>query len=395
MIVRSALLALLLALVLGTSAAVAGRIVPAPAPGDTAVAVAAHPAAYTPPAERLLFNDPVRHPGAITTELVRLVDGAEPGSSIEVSTFFLRSTPLIRALDAAFARGVRVRVLLTRLASERFGPTRALAERLNADRDDTSWLRWTHGSARGTAGVDHQKIWRFSEVGGRRWVTVVGSMNASDLADRTAYSQMLLVSRRDVYDAFGGVFRQASDDRPVADPVRRFAGPGWTGYAFPTTARTPEADPVVRRLDEIPGGPGTDVRIAMYSMWDARGLWIAQRLAALSRAGARVSVIVGPPVSGQVLAVLAAGGVRVHGGCWPDGRYTHTKDMSASFEWAGRRRTWTWVGSDNWTSNGQLNDEAVLGVDSPAVQRAFLRDYAAMWSRRGAVMPSACHPRRD
>lgn len=389
MLVRSALLAL----VLVASAAVADLVVPAPARTDTTTPVAAHPAAYTPAAERLLFNDPMHDPGAITDELVRLIDNAVPGSSIEVSTFFLRSTPIADALAAAYGRGVAVRVLLTRLTGEHFAPGRALARLLNADRGDGSWLRWTRGSARGTAGVDHQKIYRFSQVGSRRWITVVGSMNASDLADEVAYGEMLMIAKKAVYDDFAGVFRQSVADRPVADPVRRFAGPGWTAYAFPTTVRTPQADPVMQRLGQIPAEPGTDLHIAMYSMWDARGLWVAERLAAMRRAGARVSVIVGPPVSAQVLDVLAAAGVTIRGGCWPNGDYVHAKDMTASFDWAGRRRTWTWIGSDNWTSNGEYNDEAVLGVDSPTVQRQFLRSYAAMATRDRAVMPAGCHPR--
>jgi hypothetical protein len=42
----------------------------------------------------------------------------------------------------------------------------------------------------------------------------------------------------------------------------------------------------LKRLARIPGEPSSEIRIAMFSMWDERGIRIAERLAELSRAGA-------------------------------------------------------------------------------------------------------------
>ncbi|MCL2543650.1 MAG: phospholipase D-like domain-containing protein [Nocardioidaceae bacterium] len=349
---------------------------------------------YTPPAEQLLFNDPVSRPHATADELVRLCEGTPRGATIEVSTYFLRSVRIEDALSNAFTRGVRVRVILSSGQRQHDGPSDRLARLLDR-RGDGSWLHWSSMSTRGTSGIDHQKIYRFSRVGRRRHITVVGSMNSSDISDQVAYSEMLMVSRPGVYDAFAAVFRQSARDRPVTpNPLLTLAGHGWRGYVFPSTAQEPGADPVMRRLDQIPARPGSVLNIAMYSMWNQRGLWIADKLASMASRGVRISLIAGPPFGSGVLGILEAAGIDVRGGCFTDGTYVHSKDMAATYVRGGTVHRWTWIGSDNWTSRSEDNDEAVLGVQSATIQRQFLADFDSIWGRQGSVMPSACHPLR-
>lgn len=308
------------------------------------------------------------------------------GGRIRVETYFLGSSLTHPALVRAFRRGVDVQVVLNGSTRDRFPQGERLARLLDRDRRDDSWVVFTERSARGSDAVrsiDHNKIWRFSRVGDRRWVTVVGSYNNSDTADRHAYGLMWSVADRQVYRAFDRVFRESARDRPVAgNPMRQYDGAGWTAYFLPSTAQTPAADPVMQRLAAIPAGPETRIRIAMFTMWDSRGEWIAERLAALARQGTRITFVAGPLVGRIPLDTMTWGGVDIEGGCWPEERtYVHGKDMSASWIEDGERRHWTWIGSDNWTSHTLRSDQAVLGIEGRRWHRQFVEHFRALTAR--------------
>lgn len=371
---------------------------PAPEPiGSPATASASGAAvttAYTfTPTSTLLSTDPVRAPHRIRNQLVRLIENVPPGESIEVMTYFLGSPGLRDALVAAFRRGVEVRAVFARTNPDGHREGEQLAAVLNRTRKDDSWVRLAAGSTRSVGGAMHQKTWRFSRVGGAEHVTVTGSYNASDLTDLRAHALMWQWVDEDVYDAFAAVWATQVEMRDRPARLRRSAGTGWQAYFSPLTRPTPTADPVLRRLAGIPARPGTVIRIAMYSMWDERGEWIAARLASMARRGARIELVAGPTVAPEVRAVLRAGGVEVLPGCFRDGTYTHSKDMSASWVAGGRRLFWTWVGSDNWTSRGMSSDEAVLGVRSRPMHALFGAYVDRLRHRTGGVFDDACRPR--
>lgn len=363
-----------------------------PAPEAVAVAGEAAAAPYTP-RTRLLANDPVRRPHAISDAIVASIDGTPAGESIEVSTFWISSERIGEALVRAFRRGVEVRVIVAR----NVGPTpqsAALDRLLGSDRSDRSWLVRSRTAARGPGGMMHEKTFRFSRVGDARWVTMTGSYNASDRADTDAYALMWqVVGRRDVYDAFDEVAAAQRSQRSDPRPFRAYRGPGWSAYFFPMRLGDADVDPVVRRLDAIPARPGSVVRIAMFSMWGDRGHWIAARLADLAAGGARVGIVVGPATDPVLIESMRWAGVRVHPGCFADGRYAHHKDMAASYVVAGDRVHWTWVGSDNWTSRGTASDQAVLGMEGRATYVQFGRALALVTGRDDGRYGAECQPR--
>lgn len=359
-----------------------------------AAEVAASTTAYSfTPTTTLLSTDPVRAPHRIRDQLVRLIDNVPPGESIEVMTYFLGSPDLRDALVAAFRRGVEVRAVFARSNPDGHREGEQLAAVLNRTRKDDSWVRLAAGSTRSVGGAMHQKTWRFSRVGGAEKVTVTGSYNASDLTDVRAHALMWQWVDAEVYAAFADVWaaQVEMEDRPRR--LQAFGGNGWQAYFSPLTRPVPAADPVMRRLAGIPARPGTVIRIAMYSMWDERGEWIAERLASMARRGARVELVAGPTVAPEVRATLLSGGVEVVPGCFRDGTYTHSKDMSASWVAGGRRQFWTWVGSDNWTSRGMSSDEAVLGVRSRAMHALFGAYVDRLQRRTGGVLDAGCRPK--
>lgn len=365
----------------------------APLATQAAEAAAATTAYSFTPTSTLLSTDPVRAPHRIRDQLVRLIDNVPPGESIEVMTYFLGSPDLRDALVAAFRRGVEVRAVFARTTPDDHREGEQLAAVLNRTRKDDSWVRLAAGSTRSSGGAMHQKTWRFSRVGGAEHVTVTGSYNASDLTDARAHALMWQWVDLEVYAAFADVWATQVEMRDRPPRSRAFAGDGWQAYFSPLTRPVPAADPVMRRLAGIPARPGTVIRIAMYSMWDDRGEWIAHRLASMARRGARVELVAGPTVAPEVRAILRAGGVQVVAGCFRDGTYTHSKDMSASWVVEGRRQFWTWIGSDNWTSRGMSSDEAVLGVRSRSMHALFGAQVDRLQRRTGGVFDAGCQPR--
>jgi hypothetical protein len=351
-------------------------------------------AAFSPPSRTILSSDPRRRPHAIARALARYVDAVPPGEYVKVETYFLGSSITYPALVRAFQRGVNVQVILNGSTRRRFPHGPRLADVLNADDTDRSWVVFTNLSARGPEGVrsiDHNKVWRFSQVGDRRWVSVVGSYNNSDDADEHAYSMMWSVAHRPLYDVIETTFQESRLDRPAgADPMREHRGTDWSSYVLPTTNQTSSADPVMKALRSIPAGSRSVVRIAMFTMWDSRGMWIADRLAAMARQGARITFVAGPLVGRLPREVLSRAGVRIEGGCWPaDGTYVHDKAMSASYVRNGTRRYWTWIGSDNWTSHTMNSDQTVVGLEGRGLYSRFGRLFRVL-TERADVDPDRC-----
>lgn len=391
---RTILVAVLVPLVVAAAAFHASG--PREGAGADAVAAAAEQTAggFSPPRRAILASDPRRRPHAIAHALARYVDAVPAGEYVKVETYFLGSSITYPALVRAFDRGVHVQVILNGSTRRRYPQGPRLADLLDADRTDQSWVVFTQLSARGPEGVlsiDHNKVWRFSRVGDRRWVTVVGSYNNTDHADTHAYSMMWSLALRPVYDAIEQTFQESRLDRPAgADPVREYDGAGWSSYVLPTTTQTAAGDPVMKALRSVPARPGTVVRIAMFTMWDSRGAWIADRLATMAQQGARVTFVAGPLVGRLPRAELAGAGVRVEGGCWPaDGTYVHDKAMSASYLSGGERRFWTWIGSDNWTTHTMNSDQTVVGIEGRDVHRQYVRHFGVL-TERPDVDPDRC-----
>ena len=370
----------------------AGRDHAAPAAPAAPVAPAAPAGLRT----RLLWNDPLHRPHAIADAIAADVERVPPGERIDVSTYWISSRRIARALARAAHRGVRVHVILAGNDKARgYATSRWLMRVLNRPGAPGSWGIWSVGAARGSGGIMHQKSYLFSRVGDARWVVLNGSYNSADSSDVGAYALMWQADGdRGLYDAFREIGRRQAEQRSARRPLRTVAGAGWSAYFLPTADR-PGADPVMKRLASLPAGEGTRVRIQMYSMWGARAEWIARRLATLARAGARITLVAGPTVEAPVVDILRSAGVTVRPGCFADGTYTHAKEMSATWVDDGVRRFRTWVGSDNWTSRGTASDEAVLAVDGAAGYRAFGRAFALVSTRTDGVDPSSCFPRAD
>jgi hypothetical protein len=364
-----------------------------PVAASVAVQAVASTASLTPvpPTVEVLHNDPKDRPHAISDVLIADIDAVPAGETIDVTTYWISHEGIAASLTRAFQRGVVLHILVDGGPRADHPRSVALERLLNAVTTDDAWMIRSAGATRGSGGIMHEKTWRFSRVGDLPWVTVTGSWNASDHADVMEYAAMWRVTnRQDIYDRYAQVAAAQRLGRTERPGLRQYAEPDWSAYFLPG-AVSASADPVLHRLRAIPARRGTVVRISMYSMWGDRAGWLSRRLARMSRAGAQVTFVAGPTVSATARSTLRHAGVRVVGGCWRDGTFVHSKDMSASYLVNGQRVWWTWIGSDNWTSQNMVSDQAVLGVRGADAYAQFGSAFLRAAQRPGGLQGRACH----
>lgn len=350
------------------------------------------------PSELLLHNDPHRDPHAISDALVADIDGVPTGERVDVTTYWLSSARIADALIRADARGVQIRMLFD--GSRRSYTPEARRIALAVRDDPGSWVRRTDDAARGDEGIMHEKTFRFSRTGDDRWVVVTGSWNAADTSDTNTYGAMWRVAgHRDIYAAFAAVSSAQRDGVRERRPLREYGGAGWSAYFLPAghdaESPDPRLDPVLRILRRVPANPESQVRIAMYSMWDARAAWLAAELARISQGGGHVVLVAGPTVDLATRDTVTAAGGRIVNGCYPDGTFIHGKDMALRYVRDGEVRHWTWVGSDNWTSVGMAGDQAALGLTGADAHRQFVAAFAPLARRTDGLGEAECVQRDD
>lgn len=366
---------------------------------DLAVSPVAAPVAASP-SVRLLHNDPNTDPHAISAAIADDIDGVPAGERIDIATYWLESRGIADALVRAHQRGAVVHLRVDSSSRSRTPEAHDVAVELARTPGDGSWLHRDKHFGGADEGILHEKTFRFSRTGADRDVVITGSWNAADSSDLNTYAAMWRVAGHpDVYDAFAtaGADHRARMRGP--HPARWFHGSGWAAYFLPLSHHAVPAnaaiDPVMKILRAVPAAPTTQVRIAMYSMWDTRAAWISAELARISRGGGHVVMVAGPTVDAATRATLRSAGGRVINGCFPDGTFVHSKDMALRYVDHGRTVRWTWVGSDNWTSRGMTSDQAVLGLEGIAPQRQFMTAYAPLARRTDGLDGKTCEPRDD
>lgn len=290
--------------------------------------------------------------------LVDSIDATPSGEVIRIVGFSFTLTEVADALVRAADRGVHVKVVLDD-HSRGFGTAAALAGALGEDRRADSFVVMADDSARGRGGGTHQKSWSFSRTGRSHHVVLVGSMNLTRFSTGQYTDMYAFVDRRDVWRAFGQVFRHQVRDRPMASPAFVHRLGRHTAYFHPGFDE--DEDPVLRLLDALPAA-GTRMRISHYAWHHPRGYRIAHAVAGLARGGAVVDFIEGPYVDDDITALLRDAGVRVHQGEVP--KLVHTKLLLADHPSTGGRRRLVLTGSDNFEDLSLRNDDVDLLLEA-------------------------------
>ncbi len=357
-------------------------------------------AAYTPDGGAV-FNHPRGGREAqdrIITHLVRTIASTPRSSTIRIAAYSNDRPDVVDALIAAHQRGVDVQMVLNDNWTS--AATRRLIRVLGQNPDRRSFVSICAGSCRGGAGNQHMKFYLFSKAGKAKNVVMVGSANTTGYGAKTQWNDMYTATGvpglRDLYTK---IFEQLVRDVRLADPYVRKTVGIYENEFFPVYGATADTDPVMHRLDDVRcvAGPGTGVggrtvlRIVMYGWRAERGLYLADKVAALSRQGCDVRVLVS---SGgrQVVGTLKRGGVLVKSadldlddndetgfGGTAFEIFTHEKYMLLSGGFRGDSSHQVWTGSENWSGRGLMNDEVTIRIPGRSTYNAYLANFDLIW----------------
>ena len=287
--------------------------------------------------------------------LLDLIANTPAGERIRIVGNSFSYLPVATALVTAHERGVDVQVIIDEAASGDWQAPTRLRDALGTDRGAASFIHLARGGV-------HQKVWSFTRTGRSRDVVLVGSMNLTYYSARQYTDVLSWVGRRDVRRVFDRRFVQLREHLPGVPPmapVRLGRDRFWfyPGY-------DEETDPVRTTLAAVPP-VGARIRVAMYAWLDARGIGLAELLAAKDAAGADVEVVLGRSVGARIRAVLAGSGVEVHPGVFADGEDIHHKLTVVSHPAPGGGvRRFVLTGSDNYTTRSLDRPEVLVQRDA-------------------------------
>ncbi|GAA1125100.1 phospholipase D-like domain-containing protein [Nocardioides aquiterrae] len=256
----------------------------------------------------------------------------------------------------------------------------------------------------------HSKFYLFSATGNGKPVVMFGSNNMMSYAANVHWNDLYTVlGNQKMFDDFSTIFGQMAQDRWRKRPYVTVQD----GKYFVEFGSDPHVsgtrDHIYERLDRVgcraPAGYGeqghTTIRIMMYGWVGARGLLLARKVAALSRAGCRVRVLVSG-AGRRVHAVLHRSGVSIRSSAvdldddpetgfdetgWEV--FSHEKWMSLNGTWAGHPFKGVWTGSENWSNVSRFNDEVTVQVPFASALAAYARHFEFVGRTTAALRATA------
>ena len=382
------------------------------------------------------FNNPVGDRAAkwrIVTKVEQAIDNTcpvicvpEARETILISTYLMDRQATADKLIAADRRGANVQVVMdsvitstpsNRLVNDLGKPDKNGDGRVtpaDADADgQRSFAIKCKDSCRGGRGNNHVKFYAFTKAGDTSNVVMVSSANLNKGGALNGWNDMYTMTERpDIYAVYRTVHEEMAEDDPFDATSQQWVERGYieqpTGNFihrfFPRKGAGKEDDPAYQQLEKIKCQGATDgsgsngrtvVKIAMFWWSGARGMYLADKVIGLDRAGCDVQVNYGAP-SGEVSAKLRAsahnGGIKL----WDsrqrkgaDGKPTlrvHNKYMIVSGVYGGNTSDWrVMAGTQNWIAGALTNsDENTLEIDSRPAYSAYSAQFESLkkYSRR-------------
>ncbi|MGZ8742602.1 MAG: phospholipase D-like domain-containing protein [Nocardioides sp.] len=353
--------------------------------------------AYTPD-DGALFNNPWgRMPAKerLLTKITKSIESAHKGSTVRIAAYSNDRKDVTDALIEAHRRGVHVQVLLNDNWTSY--QTKRLRRVLGTNIEKRSFLRICVNSCRGKRGNLHSKFYLFTHAGQAHNIVMFGSVNLTGYGAKTQWNDLYSTADRKVlHNFFRDVFNQMAKDRPVKRPFISKQIGDFTINVYPRYDTTESDDPIMRRLDGVrckdyANGAGirgrTMLRINMYGWNGTRGVYLARKVADLSRKGCDVRVLQSN-AGGKVVQILARNGVLIK---TPDADrnrngkvdvFTHDKYMILG----GRIRTksgWhVWTGSQNWSDRSLNGDEITVHIHRRGIFWDYRQNFNYIWDKR-------------
>ncbi|MGA9749348.1 MAG: phospholipase D-like domain-containing protein [Nocardioides sp.] len=362
-------------------------------------AAAAAPASAYRPEDGAIFNNPWGASPAknrLLTKLASTINAARPGSTVRIAAYSNDRKDITDALIAAHKRGVHVQVLLNGNWTSR--QTTRMQRVLGTKVSKRSFLRICHRSCRGTTGNLHSKFFLFTDIGTAQNVVMFGSVNLTGFGAKTQWNDLFTTTdRRYLHNVLRGVFKEMKRDKPVKRPYRNRPVGDFDLTVYPRFKNTRDNDPVMSRLKRVrcknaPGSTGiggrTMVRINMYGWNGKRGVYLAKKVADLSRHGCDIKVLESD-AGGRVVQILARNGVLIKS---PDAdrnnngstdMFTHAKYMIVGGRYGKKSSGWhVWTGSQNWSDRSLNGDELTVHIPRRGVFYDYRRNFEQIWRHR-------------
>jgi phosphatidylserine/phosphatidylglycerophosphate/cardiolipin synthase-like enzyme len=329
------------------------------------------------------------------SKITRTIESAHKGSTIRIAAYSNDRKDATDALIAAYRRGVNVQVLLNDNWTSY--QTKRLRKVLGTYVSKPSFLRICVNSCRGKRGNLHSKFYLFTHAGSAHNIVMFGSVNLTGYAAKTQWNDLYSTTDRKVlHNFFRDVFDQMKRDRVVKHPFISKSIGDFDINVYPRYDTTQSDDPLMHRLNSVrckdyADGAGvagrTLVGINMFGWNGTRGVYLARKVAGLSRSGCDVRVLESD-AGGKVVQILARNGVLIK---TPDADrnnngkvdvFTHDKYMIL----AGRIRTqsgWhVWTGSQNWSDRSLNGDEITVHIHRRGVFWDYRQNFNHIWDKR-------------
>lgn len=313
--------------------------------GCSMVHAAAHPARHQPPASALAW---ISEPQAGFRPWAAALRQAKTG--VDVNTYLLTDTAYADALQQLAQRGIAVRVIL---AANPYHDAAAVATERRLFAGSWVQLHWAPARFDRPYATDHAK-YLVVNPGTPHALAIMGSPNGT-------------------WSAFGGWNAEDAIETTVPTLTQALTtvfNADWTGHSVGSAVRrtlvlSPGATGPLVQLLQTPG----PIAVATEELGDAPTLYAA--LAAHEATG-RLLI---PPDAAQSaaarqrLATLIRAGVQVRTLATP---YVHAKLMITAHQ--------TWVGSQNWSEPGLMNNREVgLITTNAAIHAAALTWFNGLW----------------
>lgn len=359
----------------------------------------AMPASAYKPEDGAIFNDPWGTFPAKERLLVKLantIDAARPGSTIRIAAYSNDRKDITDALIAAHKRGVHVQVLLNGNWTSR--QTVRLQRALGKNTGKSHFLHVCERSCRGRTGNLHSKFYLFTDIGTAQDVVMFGSVNLTGFGAKTQWNDLFTATNRTyLHGVLRGVFNQMKRDRPAKRPYMNRPVGDYDVTVYPRYENTKDNDPVMSRLKRVrcegaDGATGVDgmtmIRVNMYGWNGARGVYLAKKIADLSRKGCNIKVLESD-AGGRVVQILARNGVLIKS---PDydrnnngeiDMFTHAKYMILGGRYGKDTSGWhVWTGSQNWSDRSLNGDELTVHIPRRGAFWDYRQNFDHIWQKR-------------
>jgi hypothetical protein len=341
-------------------------------------------AAYMPTAGAT-FNNPTGSRAQQTVlmdQIIAAVKNVPAGSVIRVVAYSFDYQPMADALIAAKKRGVQVRLLID--SHTETAQIRQLRSKFGTGTSDGTYLRTCKFSCMAnTDSFIHSKLYLFSRTGGARYVSMNSSANPAETGVSKSWNNTYTtVGDKTLYDANVDNFNDMLPDKTNTKYYHTVESGNLKEYFFPRAGSTKNSDTLYNILNDV-SCPST-IKVTTY-FWTNLRLYLADKLAALKKAGCSVEVIY-PDGSGsqdtvesKVTAALLNGHVPTYNTRPYNhlGLYVHNKVILIDGTYQGvPGQKIVYATSQNLTMTSlRESNEVMLRIPIPSVYQAYLDNF--------------------